>query len=104
MTIDTIQNNLTHSIIKMDSKLTRNNDIIFSDMDGETVMMSIDNGEYYGINPIGSRIWNALETPHTPSEIIDMLLPHFDVTREQCLKDVIPFLERMVEKGIIKSV
>ncbi len=104
MTKNSTQNNANESTLKMDSKLSRNADIIFSDMDGETVMMSIDNGEYYGINPIGSRIWNALETPHTPSEIIDMLLPHFDVTRDQCARDVIPFLERMVEKGIIKSI
>ena len=31
-------------------------EIVASDIDGETVMMSIENGEYYGLDDIGSRI------------------------------------------------
>jgi hypothetical protein len=90
--------------IDMDSRIVRSSDIVFNEMDGETIMMSIENGEYYGINSIGSRIWKLLETPKAASEICDALLPDFDVTREQCAKDVLLFLNRMAEKGVVKIV
>ena len=94
----------TDNLIRMDSKIVRDNEIIFSEMDGETVMMSIEKGEYYGINPIGSRIWGLLDSPKKVSELCDTLLPDYDVTPEQCAQDVLSFLNRMAEKGIIKIV
>ena len=94
----------TDNIIQTNSKIRRDNELIFSEMDGETVMMSVERGEYYGIDPIGSRIWGMLETPKTMSELCDTLLPDYDVTREQMEKDVLAFLKQMLEKGIIKIV
>jgi len=94
----------TNNTIRMNSKLVRDNDVIFSDMDGETVMMSIERGEYYGINPIGSRIWSLLETPRTVSALCDTLCPDYDVTPEQCAVDVQLFLIQLVDKGVIKIV
>lgn len=90
--------------MQMDSLLIRDNEIIFSDMDGETVMMSVERGEYYGINPIGSRIWGLLETPRTVSALCDTLSPDYDVTPEQCAADVLLFLNQLVDKGVIKVV
>ena len=94
----------TDNVIKMDSKIVRENNIVFNEMDGETIMMSIESGEYYGINSIGSRIWKLLETPKAASEICDAVLPDYDVTREQCAKDVLLFLNKMAEKGVVKIV
>jgi hypothetical protein len=88
--------------IRMESVVVRDNNIIFSEMDGETVMMSVEKGEYYGVNPIGSRIWALLETPKKVSELCAALLPDYDVTAEQCSRDVMVFLSEMTEKGVIK--
>ena len=47
--------------IDLEATVARNDDIIFSDMGEETVMMSIDKGEYYGLDPVGRRIWELLD-------------------------------------------
>ncbi len=94
----------TENLIRMDSMIVRDNEIIFSEMDGETVMMSIERGEYYGINPIGSRIWGLLESPKKVSGLCDTLQPDYDVTPVQCAQDILLFLNQMAEKGIIKIV
>lgn len=95
---------MSHDAVKLDSTIVRHSDIVFNQMDGETIMMSIDNGEYYGTNVMGSRIWDLLETPRTVSEIRDALLPDFDVTREQCEKDILAFLNRMESRNVVKIV
>ena len=61
-------------------------EIVASDIDGEIVMMSIENGEYYGLDEIGSRIWELIEKPVKVSNLIDTLLERFDVDRETCEK------------------
>lgn len=87
--------------ITLKTKFTVDPSVVFNEMDGEIIMMSIANGEFYGINALGSRIWQMLETPKAASEVCDALMPDFDVTREQCEQDVLLFLTRMVEKGVM---
>lgn len=87
--------------ITLKTKLRTDPSVVFNEMDGEIIMMSIANGEFYGINALGSRIWQMLETPKAVSEICDGLMSDFDVTREQCEQDVLLFLTRMVEKGVM---
>lgn len=92
----------TERNIQPDTKIVRDSEIIFSEMDGETVMMSIENGEYYGIDPVGSRIWELIETPVKVSGLCEILGAEYKVTPEQCSKDVMSFLNDMLEKGIVK--
>jgi len=49
-------------------------EIVVSDIDGETVVMSVENGKYCGLDDIGSRIWELIERPVKVSTLIDTLL------------------------------
>lgn len=90
--------------IDLQSTIARNEEIIFSDMGDETVMMSIDKGEYYGLDPMGRRIWELLEKPAQVNAICDTLCCEYNVTPEQCARDVLAFLNQLFEKEIIKIV
>ena len=91
---------------KIDIRTTvaRNDEIISSDMGEETVMMSIEKGEYYGLDPVGRRIWELVQQPSLVNDICRTLLDEFDVTTEQCEHDVLTFLNRLREKDIIITV
>jgi hypothetical protein len=92
----------TGKTMDLQTTVARNEDIIFSNMDDETVMMSIEKGEYYGINPVGRRIWELLETPVTVAGICEVLGNEYNVSPEQCRNEVLAFLTQMSEKDIIK--
>ena len=77
-------------------------EIVAGDIDGETVMMSVENGKYYGLDDIGSRIWELIERPVKVSDLIDTLLERFDVDRETCERDVLKFLNGLNEDKILK--
>ncbi|NWQ39186.1 lasso peptide biosynthesis PqqD family chaperone [Bacillus sp. EB106-08-02-XG196] len=74
---------------------------IISDMDGETVMMSIDNGKYYNLGVIGGYIWGNIGTPITIKTLVSKLSNEFNVEDSQCKKDVIHFLEQLLNEKII---
>lgn len=84
------------------SRIARNEEIVFNEMDGEIVMMSVERGEYFGLNSIGGRIWGMLERPCTAAEIIDRLRPDFDVESDRLAEDVLAFLNHMVSQGIVR--
>jgi hypothetical protein len=77
-------------------------DIVASDIDNEKVMMSVEKGNYYGLDPVGSRIWDLMEKPVQVAELIDTLLLKYDVERETCEQDVLVFLEELRKEGILQ--
>lgn len=87
--------------LDLQTTVARNGDIIFSDMGEETVMMSIEKGEYYGLDAIGRRVWELLETTQTVSSLCSRLCEEFEVTQEQCSRDVLTFLQTLAEKDLI---
>ena len=94
----------TENPVKMDSRIVRMPAILFHELDGETVMVNLEKGEYYSLPPIGTRIWKMLESPQQVSDLCASLLLDFKVTPEQCAKDVLAFLNQMAEKGTIALV
>ncbi len=70
-------------------------------MDGETVMMSIENGEYFGLNTVGSRMWELIENPIKVDALIELLLDEFDVSSEQCEMETMEFLNHLLEKKLL---
>jgi hypothetical protein len=82
--------------------IKRNTKLLTSGLDNELVMMSLDKGEYYGLNTIAARIWNLIENPSSLHDVVNHLVEEYDVTREQCFADILPFLKEMLEKQIIE--
>ena len=74
---------------------------IVSDMDGEKVMLSIKNGKYYNLGTIGGVIWDHLQKPILLEELISKLQNEYNVEAEQCLSDVLPFIEHLHEENLI---
>jgi Coenzyme PQQ synthesis protein D (PqqD) len=81
----------------------RSADIIHADMDGETVMMSIELGEYFGFNPVASRIWKLLDTPKSLQQLSLQLQAEYEVDDKQCQEDVQKFMAELVHLGIVRS-
>jgi hypothetical protein len=90
-------------VIEADSQFVRNPDLIATDMDGDTVMMSIERGEYYGVSGVGTRIWELLETPKTVAQIIASLCAEFEVDEATCQADVERFIQDLVDNGMIMA-
>ena len=85
-----------------DSIVSRKDEIISGDVDGETVMMSIESGQYHSLNLTGNRIWEILETPCTVEGIIDSLKNEFKAKPEVITEEVHRFLEQLLERHVIQ--
>ena len=75
---------------------------ISCDLGGEEVILDLSNGVYYGLNPIGSRIWSLIQAPQPVQTIIDILLCEYDVDREECTRQVYSFLADLSDRRLIK--
>lgn len=88
--------------VHKNTRIKRKNDVISSQIDGEAVMMSLENGEYYGLNETGSYIWDALEQETTIDELVTGLTAQYDVDETTCRDEVTRLIEELNTKGLIE--
>lgn len=89
--------------ITPDTVLQRKSDLLFNEIDGEVVMLSIENSEYYGMDKVGSRIWELLEQPVSFKELVAKLMEEYDVPESQCSEDTLTFLKKLQDKKLITN-
>jgi hypothetical protein len=74
------------------------------DLNGEAVILNLKNGKYYGLNGVGSRIWDLVQTPISSGEIESVILLEYDVALELCQRQVSEFLKQMLAEELIEIV
>lgn len=84
-----------------DSSVQRNPDMIFTDFGVEMVMLSMEDSRYYGINEVGVRVWELMESPMIIAGIIDAICEEFDVSAQQCEQDLLAFLAQLQQKNMV---
>lgn len=88
--------------LNLETQLQRNPDMISTDMDGDTVMMSIERGEYFGINSVGSRVWELLETPMSIADVSRRICDEYEVDETQCQQDMLAFTNELLAKNLVE--
>jgi len=81
--------------------LRRDVDLLFNQIDGEVVMLSIENSKYYGMDKVGSRIWELLENPLTFKELVNILMDEYNVSEDKCTNDTLCFLVKLRDRKLL---
>ncbi len=68
----------------------------------ESAILNLKNTVYYGLNPVGARVWNLLQQARTVGELRDTLLDEYDVEAGRCETDLLELLEKMRSEGLIQ--
>ncbi|MDZ4113817.1 MAG: PqqD family peptide modification chaperone [Brevundimonas sp.] len=79
-------------------------DLLTTRVDGEVMAMSVERGACYGLDPIGTRVWELVETPVTVGDLIARLTREYDVDAAVCRTDVCALLTSMEFEGMIRRV
>jgi Coenzyme PQQ synthesis protein D (PqqD) len=84
-------------------QFVRINDIPSTDLQGETVLLSIERESYFGLRSTGRRIWQLLEQPHTLDTLCAAMIREFEVDPETCRREVAAFVGRLKEEGLVRE-
>lgn len=90
--------------IALDTVLHRVQTVLESRVGEESLMMDVDKGMYYALNPVSSRIWALLEQPLSVQSVCEHLLEEYDVEPSICEQAVKKFLDQMLTRNIITVV
>lgn len=82
--------------------ISRSPAVLAAEVDGEIVMMSIEQGRYFGLDDIGSDIWKRIEQPCSFATLVDALAADYEADRGTIAADVTVLLTRMVEEDVVR--
>jgi hypothetical protein len=77
-------------------------DQVSCDLAGEAAILNIKSGVYYGLDPVGARIWNLMQQPRAVREIQSTIVGEYDVEPERCSRDLLGLLEKLLSEGLIE--
>lgn len=87
--------------LNMETMICQNKSLDAADLDGEKVMMNLNKGKYYGLNNVGSRIWELAENQISISDIVKVLKSEYDVESNTCETSVLDFISKLLNEDII---
>ena len=76
-------------------------DRIWCEMAGEAVILNLDSGVYYGLNPVGAWVWKLIQEPKIVSELLFSLLDTYEVASERCETDLFSLLQELAANELI---
>ncbi|MEA4888798.1 MAG: lasso peptide biosynthesis PqqD family chaperone [Clostridiaceae bacterium] len=88
-------------VIDKNAFIHKREDIVTAQLDGKAVMMSVENGKYYGMDEIATAIWENIEKPISVIQLVRILTEEFDVSEEQCQTDFIAFLTKLRDENLL---
>jgi hypothetical protein len=68
----------------------------------ESAILNLKNTVYYGLNPVGARVWNLLQQARSVGELRNALLDEYDVEAGRCESDLLELLGKMRAEGLIQ--
>lgn len=68
---------------------------------GETVILHLDDGVYYSLNPVGARVWDLLQEPRTADELVARVVEEFNVAVDPCRHDVEELLSALRARALV---
>jgi hypothetical protein len=74
---------------------------VSSQLGDSTVILHLDDSVYYGLDPVGTRIWHLLQEPRLVAEIRDRIVEEYDVDAERCERDLLALLRDLADRRLI---
>lgn len=62
----------------------------------------LGDGKYFGLNPVGTRVWSLIQEPRVISDVCDTIQAEYEIDAETCQRDVIDLLERLAEEKLVE--
>lgn len=75
--------------------------VMFRDLAGESVLLELESGQYFGLDEVGTRMWALLEKHGAVGPTFRALLEEFEVQEAQLERDLLAFVERLADHRLV---
>ncbi|SDD55535.1 Coenzyme PQQ synthesis protein D (PqqD) [Paenibacillus sp. CF095] len=82
---------------------TIDSNVIYVEMDGQSILLNMESSQYYALDQVGTFIWNLMKDGRTLNEMEQEILLAYDITEQQVKNDLKIYIDELCRVGIIKD-
>ena len=77
---------------------------ITSQLGDESIILELNEGIYYGLDQIGTRVWELLQAPRSIRQICEAIRQDYDVSTDACIEAVAALVADLEARTLVKQV
>ena len=89
--------------MKLTDKITISSEVVARGVGKDLVLLHLGSGTYFGLDPVGARIWELIGEDKTLAEVCEVILEEYDVSREALERDTLKLVEDLLAKELISA-
>lgn len=86
----------------LNQKFTFSDTVFAQEVDGEMVLLDMESENYFGLDEVGTSIWQAMQEKETLQEVLEVLLEQYEVETAVLERDLSDFVGKLFESGLIE--
>jgi hypothetical protein len=75
-------------------------EVVFRELDDEAVLLNLKSGIYFGLNPVGTRIWQLISEHGALSQVLNVLSDEFAADRDVLEHDLLELSAELCSRGL----
>ena len=83
-------------------KVVPSKNVLTQEVSGEMVLMDLSSEQYFGLDAVGTRVWNLLDQGTAPADLLSILLREYEVEQLQLESDIEELLGQLLEAGLVR--
>ena len=87
--------------VSLEDSITINQDVVFRELDGEAVILNLATGIYFGLNEVGTRIWNLIHQHGSLQQVFETMREEYEVAQEVLERDLRQLVGLLWAKGLV---
>lgn len=91
-----------HQPLQLRSVVVAAADVVAADLGREKALLSMTDGVYYALNPVGAMIWDLVQEPRSVEELRDAVVARYEVEPDRSEHDVLAVLAKLSEWGLLE--
>ena len=88
-------------MVTMQSTVQVPEGVLFQDLNNEAVILNTVNGQYYGLDPVGARMWQLVAQHDQLEPVLSALCTEYKASEETLRNDLLGLVEKLVEKKLL---
>lgn len=84
------------------TRVTVSPDAVSAALEGETVILGMRDGVYYGLDAVGARIWSIAAQPTTLGAIHDAIIAEYSVPADRAWTDLVALTRDLLAAGLLE--
>ncbi len=86
----------------LSQKITFSQSVFAQEVDGEMVLLDMESENYFGLDEVGTAIWQAMQENENLQEVFEVLMEQYEVEAEVLQNDLSEFVDKLLESGLVK--